>query len=866
MRRDSRVSVSRRVAAIVLSVGSLASILMFGGPPALANHGGSGVQMWTFAAGSGQLSSIDLGSHTVVSQCVPAGAANGRGLAYDANGVLWHTSVTGGQPVEPPEQILKSEADGRIHKVSPPPACASLGSIPFGDGDGGTLQDDIGAMDFDPDDGTLWVAGYDVATPSSSTGLHRIFRLSPINGAVRSSCSIIGDPLGNDTLAVAQIPGLPGSGKYLLTDGGEFFWPVLFAYDAANCRGGATLAPVGSYVLPKPVTGIDFEGGRLYASQLGAVEPDGSVLTFDLVDLGPPPFSSVYSTMLANTLAEDVTVAPCAIKGTVLDGNDVADGHAEKVPYALMELRTRPGGDVIRSTRSEKNGTFCLAAPAGNYDLRVTLADGRSDTPMLETKHGLDLNPVQVTFALSASDFDGVARDFELSQNGSRSIQASIDPARVHQVAAIHVNAMQFVEYLQVINGGTDNQDFKNRWGELTIRAFSSVGTSYHEPTSTVFIDEAGSAYSDRDQVNDNGPDNAEYHEIAHHFGAMLSIGDQVPIQYLCAEIASNHGGWNNGSTCDSMREGFATFMGAMGRRIVSGYTDGGYGGFGSIEAGWIANHFDGAISREDLAIASVLWDLFDAPSDTISGRIVYRTMADRHQFDFRDNISIDIETLLQILSADGGVDFADELRNRLATSPLVPQPNRDRTHDLDATPSPPDISDVDAIFLGHAFHVQDPREAVPLNIGYKIGSIVARTDHVALPPEPAPVRQLVPRSAIPHRPGSAVRLHNPTRRPVAMRIQIRYPHAAIEYDLSVPPGGQDVAMHLPPAFEGFVAPGDTAPCLADRVVRVSITTASQSPLRFTNCDYERGIRSAAGRFAITYGIDAPPRAALLER
>jgi len=179
---------------------------------------------------------------------------------------------------------ISFQGDGQIHKTSIPGACTPGVSIPFGDGPGGSIQDNVGALDIDPDDGHLWVAGNRVLF-----GQSWFYKLNRTNGAVLQSCTVPAADIsgGNTTLAVAKLPGLSGSGTYLLTDAAESdpYSEELLAADVASCVGGGSADIVTTYQI-MPTTGIDFEGGKLI-----------SVLLHTIYDLGGPPFNSINSTM-----------------------------------------------------------------------------------------------------------------------------------------------------------------------------------------------------------------------------------------------------------------------------------------------------------------------------------------------------------------------------------------------------------------------------------------------------------------------------------------------------------------------------------------------------------------------------------------
>src|SRR5207247_68548 len=129
------------------------------------------------------IGSTGKGPVAPVTFCVPAYSENGRGVAFDPlDGNLWYARLD-----SPPSY----NGDGFIHKVTPPSAgCAYVTSIPFGDGPGGTVQDDIGAMDLDATSKHIWVAGY---RPMNVIGLGQLsyfYLVNRNNGNIMRYCAI----------------------------------------------------------------------------------------------------------------------------------------------------------------------------------------------------------------------------------------------------------------------------------------------------------------------------------------------------------------------------------------------------------------------------------------------------------------------------------------------------------------------------------------------------------------------------------------------------------------------------------------------------------------------------------------------------
>jgi hypothetical protein len=273
--------------------------------------------MWGYeaAATNARLLQYDIGPPVVAGPfCVPTHTAgfttsqNGRGVAFDPlDGNLWNTHVG-----------LGFNGDGFIHKNTPPPACAPVTSIPFGDGPGGTIQDDIGSVDVDEATKHLWVAGYKPVVVGTAL-LSYFYKVNRNNGKIIDSCAIPfrGGGVGNETLAVYRNTSLPGSSKYLLTDAGEPVTvpPSYALIDQADCHGGAVVTPVMEFAKTTPggATGIDAEWPGLLVSTLPAL------FNHD----GPPFAAFVAHGPYGNSVqVEDISL--CAFRAKIGgDGNDM---------------------------------------------------------------------------------------------------------------------------------------------------------------------------------------------------------------------------------------------------------------------------------------------------------------------------------------------------------------------------------------------------------------------------------------------------------------------------------------------------------------------------------------------------------------
>src|SRR2546428_4327371 len=258
--------------------------------------------LWGYEAsfGSARILSYRLDPLATGPDCVPDAAAggptgNGRGVAFDPlDGNLWITRLTG------------FVGDGLIHKVTPPQVtpgtCPQVSVIPFGDGPGGMIQDDIGALDLDQGSKHIWAAGYAPISVGGGPLRNYFYLVNRNNGKIIQSCFIPANLLNgagfNDSLSYARPPGLAGSGEYLMTDGGEFFAGApLKVIDTASCHDGKEATVVATFTTAHGLTGIDFEWPGLLSTDVFTIYNDGN-----------PPFMSSTVIGPTNALLEDIAL------------------------------------------------------------------------------------------------------------------------------------------------------------------------------------------------------------------------------------------------------------------------------------------------------------------------------------------------------------------------------------------------------------------------------------------------------------------------------------------------------------------------------------------------------------------------------
>ena len=348
---------------------------------ASASHFPVSTTLWGYEAGTAsRILEYDIGpADAFVSSCVPAGSLNGRGLAFDpTDGNLWYTFVDG-----------SFAGDGLIHKTTPPPACAPVTTIPFRDGPGGTVQDDIGALDVDPDDANLWVAGYHPIGGESF-----LYKVDRTTGALIDFCHVPfgGGGEGNDTLTEAKLSGLPGSGSYLLTDAGEIVTAPndLLVVDEASCTGGGSGTVVTTFPKTVGMTGVDYET-RLIATDLASIfDLDNAPFGAALAVMSAAPSSQLEDITLMVTAGPpaNLTLTPPTATNEVGQQHcvtaTVTDGIGIPVPGATVRFSAvganPTSGTGTSPTDANGQATFCYTGTVAGVDTISAYADTNNNS------------------------------------------------------------------------------------------------------------------------------------------------------------------------------------------------------------------------------------------------------------------------------------------------------------------------------------------------------------------------------------------------------------------------------------------------------------------------------------------------------
>jgi len=260
----------------------------------------------------------------MVASCVPSGpdvpaTSNGRGVAFDPlDGNLWIS------------RLFFFSGDAKITKIVAPlpgdTTCMELYTlfVHFNDGKP-PQQPGFGALDVD-DSKHIWAAGYGPVI-NTITGQSRnyFYQVNRRNGLIIHSCFLPAAPdQSNDSLTFARLRGVPGSGRYLLTDNGDFSAAnPLLLIDVSTCHNGNQVTPVATYANPGSNPTSPHFGTGVSGIDLGLIGLLNTDTQFSFINSGTPPFAA--STLLGPTLAvnglEDVAL--CSFRAKLdYDGDD----------------------------------------------------------------------------------------------------------------------------------------------------------------------------------------------------------------------------------------------------------------------------------------------------------------------------------------------------------------------------------------------------------------------------------------------------------------------------------------------------------------------------------------------------------------
>jgi CSLREA domain-containing protein len=547
------------------------------------------------------------------------------------------------------------------------------------------------------------------------------------------------------------------------------------------------------------------------------------------------------------------------LTGTVYDGY-LTDQHENPLSSILVDL-IDTGSHVVQKTYTDESGQYQFYdVPAGVYEVLVVLRDKGDVFGVLDTDTTTKYSGIGVDTVVASSGV--TAQDVYFSANSPLPITDHTMPvADAANLANIFYRTQQFIDFAKGTLHATVTSSalpgpvnvIGNSAGAAAAGAFYNSSPSPHIQIST-----ANTAYAARATENTNAPENGEWHEFTHHLYA-------ESVSTLNCPGVDHDGWWTNTSTCWEMNEGTAEFMGGAAWQFIEGGADTNYDGFGSLESnGWMAWSFDQAsdgtlYQREDLAVAALLWDLWDNNADSKTTTVITRDGFQHVPVTYTDTISLPIASVWGVLdSLDPNDSTVAGLYDKLNAE--LPASVTAKTIDLDGDGTM-DVSHLDELFLMHGFYnrTNDPvGDGSDRGTVYQVGYGIGTTDHAATggswPAMPA-------RRQEPQLPGANLLLTandggNPATGASAT-ITVQYPETTETMTVPIDPAGTLWHFELPPYNDAAILGESLPPCnpSSDYTVQVTVRAslnANQSPnqYQFDNCQYLHDVANTTNEYA----------------
>lgn len=576
----------------------------------------------------------------------------------------------------------------------------------------------------------------------------------------------------------------------------------------------------------------------------------------------------------------------------------VDDGHDHELNGLKVELRTVNGTVLDESPLTNSGGSYVFKTVApGEYIVRATLVDNKHPigAPSFDIRTiNEDLSPTEAVFTehkVTMPANRGLIKTlhFAASDGLEASNVESEHRDRLDDMANIYYRVRQYVDWVKlnlVPDTGTSVEFYTFAlYDQDTDKAVAPDAAYYNYQTATIILGTAFSRYEARDGIPDAGsadeaPENGEWHEFTHH------LAHTFILPYSCP--GTNHGGALNPDTCDSLYEGLAEFLPAVAAQQIDDVSDSNYDGMVDLESNIQA--FNTRIVKgrlvydEDLAVASLLWDLLDRDVDTHPSQVIASTGL-HIPYEYTDEISSSLATLWGQLTTSRPRTVAD-LRQMFGTPAL--------TVNLDAA-APTDIAPVDMVFLMHGFfpidgdqtisdthktHHYDVAAAQRSNPSLPPNAWVGRSDRILFsatgPPTPATSRFNKPsnpdaRVGLEIRDSSGTAISGAEVTLVARTTQFAGT-AGTEQTSTVTQrieNGDGAPLHYePPIYFSYLLPTDAAlpPCDPVNDTRVTVTvsatingyTSTDQP-SFDNCSFWQAVVTGApGTFAVSFTLTFP--------
>ncbi|MGH9735342.1 MAG: hypothetical protein ACRD8A_12225 [Candidatus Acidiferrales bacterium] len=317
---------------------------------------------------------------------------------------------------------------------------------------------------------------------------------------------------------------------------------------------------------------------------------------------------------------------------------NIFDGYDDPLKGMKVELLDSGGNVIDDQPVNSIGGSYVFAdTPApGDYTIRATLIDNCAApcTPAFDIRYApTPADPVWAEWGITIQSTQPPTFTLNFAESDIRlgnSNPTNKDP--LDDMAAIYFRTRQYVDWVEsnlTINTGPTahfytfaTQDPSG--GPLPAGCTGSKGQTdcsyYSRATSQIVLDTINSNYLIRKGLNvqyNDAPLNVEWHEYTHHLYENFVNDGSCPGD-------QNHFGYNNPDSCDSMNEGFASFLPTYAARDILGASNGHYANIWDLQAPTkVWGYREGGYNLEDLSVAALFWDLTARNGNTETMQVV---------------------------------------------------------------------------------------------------------------------------------------------------------------------------------------------------------------------------------------------------
>jgi hypothetical protein len=559
------------------------------------------------------------------------------------------------------------------------------------------------------------------------------------------------------------------------------------------------------------------------------------------------------------------------------------DGHGHPLDGLKVELRRLDGTLVDDKPINSSNGRYVFdkSVAAGDYDVRAILTDNcqpAACVPAFDIRYAPEpADPVSMDFAITVTA-SNVFFPLNFAGDDPNLLGYNIASSaadRLDDMANIYFRMHQYVDWVKahlIIDTGATAHYYTYATNDPFSGTLLKDRAYYIEGRDTIVIDSADSDYENRDGVldpahDDDGPENVEWHEYTHHLYFTFVSSSGCP-------NSVNHAGYNNPTTCDSLREGFAEFLPTVAAQDIDSRTDANYANIENLEVNSKAwTYRRSGETEEDYAVAALLWDLVDSAPDA-DPAIFIGADGQPHPVVYTDRVQMPLADLWKQMVVSHSATIADLHSSFGAQTPFF---------DLDGD-GIADVSLIDVPFLMHGFFPVDTaahKNVFFYDVGYaqRASAAAARDDAVSLSSHyvfnnaGGLNSALIPRnnsSLVPHS-NLGITVLDASGSPLpgaTLHLTYHYPNGLVDkVDRKLSEGVNNlVYVHLPAYFD-YLLPDDASlpPCDPANDVYADVTfnveaqgkVSNEAPV-VDNCTYLHAIASASGPAALTYTLTVP--------